>query len=84
MSVRSAARRRLILAVGGAGDSYHCKGQAMDIAVSDGRDRYLMLTALLNAGFNRIGLYAKGWIQRGCGVNTRSVASSRLVVPCPQ
>jgi zinc D-Ala-D-Ala carboxypeptidase len=54
-------------AVGGAGESYHCKGQAVDIAVSDGRDRYLILTALLNAGFNRIGLYAKGWIHVDVG-----------------
>jgi zinc D-Ala-D-Ala carboxypeptidase len=54
-------------AVGGASESYHCKGQAVDIAVSDGRDRYLMLKAFLDAGFNRIGLYAKGWIHVDVG-----------------
>ena len=54
-------------AVGGAGGSYHCKGQAVDISVSDGRDRYRMLRAFLDAGFNRIGLYAKGWMHVDVG-----------------
>lgn len=38
------------------GLSAHCEGRAMDIRAVDGRQRYLIITALLKAGFTRIGV----------------------------
>ena len=42
--------------VGGAPDSSHLKGCAADIVAYTSRDRFLIVTALLEAGFDRIGL----------------------------
>ena len=42
--------------VKGVEDSAHTKGLAVDIAVSDSRQRYWLLIALLSAGFRRIGI----------------------------
>lgn len=41
---------------GRAGTSAHCKGRAVDIASSDSRTRWMVLNALLLAGFTRIGI----------------------------
>ena len=42
--------------VTGVPDSAHTKGLASDIACSSGRERCIILKALLDAGFNRIGV----------------------------
>jgi len=42
--------------VGGVPDSSHTKGYAADIACSSGSERYIIIKALLDAGFNRIGV----------------------------
>tara|TARA_R100000734_G_scaffold11026_1_gene8278 strand:- start:3970 stop:4329 length:360 start_codon:yes stop_codon:yes gene_type:complete len=42
--------------VGGVPDSAHTKGHAADIACSSGKDRCIIIKALLDAGFNRIGV----------------------------
>lgn len=42
--------------VGGVKDSAHTKGYAADIACSSGRERCIIIKALLDAGFNRIGV----------------------------
>lgn len=42
--------------VGGVDSSSHTKGYAADIKVKDGRQRYLIVRALMNAGFNRLGI----------------------------
>tara|TARA_R110002072_G_scaffold292174_1_gene460650 strand:+ start:265 stop:624 length:360 start_codon:yes stop_codon:yes gene_type:complete len=47
--------------VGGKADSSHLKGLAVDIACSTSRDRYNLLEALKQVGFNRIGI-AKSFI----------------------
>jgi len=47
--------------VGGEKLSAHLTGHALDIAASDSRTRYIILKALMDAGFNRIGV-AKGFI----------------------
>jgi len=47
--------------IGGSKTSSHLKGLAVDIKANDSRIRYLILTALVNAGFNRIGI-AKDFI----------------------
>jgi uncharacterized protein YcbK (DUF882 family) len=39
-------------------DSSHLRGLAVDLACPDSRTRYLMLSSLLAAGFNRIGVYS--------------------------
>ncbi len=39
------------------GTSSHTKGQAMDIRAVGGRQRYLILEAMMDEGFNRIGVY---------------------------
>lgn len=44
-------------AAGGVGNSSHVKGLGVDVACSGSRERYLMVTGLLDAGFTRIGLY---------------------------
>ena len=43
-------------AVKGEKNSSHCRGYAADIAVYGDRDRYILLTLLLMAGFNRLGI----------------------------
>jgi len=42
--------------VGGVPDSAHTKGRAVDIAATGGRERYVIINALQQAGFNRIGI----------------------------
>lgn len=42
--------------VGGSSTSSHLKGCAVDIKCVDSRSRYLILEALLDAGFSRIGI----------------------------
>jgi zinc D-Ala-D-Ala carboxypeptidase len=39
-------------------DSAHLTGHAVDLACSDDPTRYAMLSGLLAAGFNRIGIYS--------------------------
>lgn len=40
----------------GSSTSSHLLGFAVDIRVNDSKDRYIILTALIEAGFKRIGL----------------------------
>jgi len=47
--------------VGGVQNSSHLFGLAADIAVGSGKERYIILNALIRAGFKRIGV-AKGFI----------------------
>ena len=42
--------------VGGSPNSSHIKGLAVDISVTDSRTRFKVLEALINIGFNRIGI----------------------------
>ena len=42
--------------VGGVPNSSHLIGVASDIAVSSGSERYIILNALIKAGFKRIGV----------------------------
>ena len=42
--------------VGGVPNSSHLIGVAADISVSSGADRYIILSALIKAGFRRIGV----------------------------
>ena len=42
--------------VGGVPNSSHLIGVAADISVSSGADRYVILNALIRAGFKRIGV----------------------------
>jgi zinc D-Ala-D-Ala carboxypeptidase len=42
--------------VGGVKNSSHIKGVAADIAVGSGNERYIILNALIRAGFKRIGI----------------------------
>jgi uncharacterized protein YcbK (DUF882 family) len=42
---------------GGVPDSSHCLGLAVDLRCQDGNSRFKMVTALIDAGFNRIGVY---------------------------
>ena len=42
--------------VGGVKSSSHLKGLAIDVACVRSKDRFKMLTALLEVGFNRIGI----------------------------
>ncbi len=44
---------------GGVQDSSHLRGLGCDLSVIDSDKRYKILTALLQAGFHRIGVYAK-------------------------
>ncbi len=50
---RTAARNKK---AGGVSGSSHLKGLAADIAVNNSKERYIILQALLKAGFNRIGV----------------------------
>ena len=47
--------------VGGKADSAHLKGVAADISCQTSTSRYLIVNALIRAGFNRIGI-AKDFI----------------------
>ena len=47
--------------VGGVSESAHTSGMAADIAVSDSRTRFAILSSLIQAGFTRIGI-AKSFI----------------------
>ena len=47
--------------VGGVKNSSHLKAVAADISISNGQQRYIVLNALIKAGFKRIGV-AKGFI----------------------
>jgi len=42
--------------VGGKEKSSHLKGKAADISCSSSRERWIIITALQDAGFNRIGI----------------------------
>lgn len=42
--------------VGGVKNSSHLKGVAADISISNGQERYIVLNALIRAGFKRIGV----------------------------
>ncbi len=56
--VRTIAHNR---AVGGSTKSSHLLGLAVDLRVDNSQRRYLMVEALLDAGFNRLGI-AEGFI----------------------
>lgn len=45
--------------VGGVKDSAHLRGLAVDLSCSDSEARFKMVSALLLAGFKRIGIYDK-------------------------
>lgn len=47
--------------VGGKPNSSHLRGLAVDISSTDSRTRFIVLDALIKAGFNRIGV-AKSFI----------------------
>ena len=51
--------------VGGVESSSHTRGYAADISVGSSSQRYKILTALIEAGFNRIGVY-KTFIHCDC------------------
>ena len=42
--------------VGGVSNSSHLVGKAVDIAVGSGGERYIVLNALIQAGFRRLGV----------------------------
>lgn len=42
--------------VGGASNSAHLRGTAVDVRVHDGRSRYLIMAAAVQVGFRRIGV----------------------------
>lgn len=44
-------------AVGGVKDSAHARGYAADVAVNGSSNRFKILTALLEVGFTRVGVY---------------------------
>jgi len=44
-------------AVGGLIDSAHLSGQAFDIRTNDDYERFIIVRALITAGFRRIGIY---------------------------
>lgn len=50
--------------VGGSATSDHLKGYGSDIRANSGRAKWLILMALINAGFNRIGI-GKNFIHAG-------------------
>lgn len=51
--------------VGGKADSAHTKGYAADIKCSDSSTRFKIISALIKAGFNRIGI-ANSFIHCDC------------------
>lgn len=52
-------------AVGGVDSSAHTDGYAVDLAITDSSKRFLILSALSEAGFHRIGI-AKTFIHVDC------------------
>lgn len=52
-------------AVGGSPTSSHVYGKAVDIRIKNNNQRFIILTALLNAGFTRIGV-GKSFIHVDC------------------
>lgn len=44
---------------GRSGSSAHCLGRAFDIKCLSSRERYLIITGAIAAGFSRIGIYSK-------------------------
>lgn len=52
-------------AVGGVPDSAHTRGYAVDIRCTSAHDRFVMLSALMDAGFRRIEL-APTWLHVDC------------------
>ena len=42
--------------VGGVKSSSHLKGLACDISCKDSRNRFIIVTALIDVGFNRVGI----------------------------
>ena len=46
------------IGVGGSPTSAHLSGEACDLSVTGSRDRFLIVDALVSAGFNRIGIGA--------------------------
>jgi uncharacterized protein YcbK (DUF882 family) len=46
--------------VGGVANSSHTKGLAIDVIVSNSRNRYLLIKALNNVNINRFGISFKG------------------------
>lgn len=44
---------------GRSGNSAHCTGHAWDIRCLDSKSRYLIVSAALEAGFSRIGIYPR-------------------------
>jgi zinc D-Ala-D-Ala carboxypeptidase len=56
--INSAYRtREYEISKGRTGYSSHCKGLAVDIKCNDSIDRFLMIKALIDTGFRRIGIY---------------------------
>lgn len=56
-SIRSAIRCLVHnVAEGGSDDSSHLEGYAIDIEASNSRDRFIIIDALIRAGFTRIGI----------------------------
>ena len=51
--------------VGGTSNSAHLRGWAADIGCSNGRQRHIIVKALMMAGFNRIGI-ARGFVHADC------------------
>ena len=60
--------------VGGVKDSSHCKGLAADISCVDSRSRFIIINALIQVGFNRIGI-GKTFIHCDCDVNKPKMVS---------
>lgn len=53
--------------VGGVDNSYHMKGMAADISCDTNTNRYFLLKAIMEVGFNRIGIYKQGFIHVDIG-----------------
>jgi len=54
--------------IGGVKDSSHLSGLASDISCVDSRSRFIIVNALQDAGFTRIGI-AKTFIHVDCDIN---------------
>jgi uncharacterized protein YcbK (DUF882 family) len=52
----------------GVKNTAHMRGLAVDLACVDGRERWHILTALLNVGFSRVGVYDRH-IHADCDVS---------------
>lgn len=60
--------------LGGVDNSAHLSGNAVDIRCSDSHKRFLIIAALIQVGFNRIGVY-NGFIH----VDNDETKSARVV-----